>query len=466
MEKRRLGPGIKGSRISSKPSGPNPKKIKGESEEYKYISGPISWSYFEFNGKRYHFFGDEHGSVDANCESINIKCSDKGSVKATTDCFDLVFLLETLFQDQNKIIDLFIELPYLSYDQELYIDDKDRRVGYIKNITQRFQRCFQRNKDLCPYQNVRFHYADIRQDLNVPGGLGTIYNYLMSVWIEVENRFLNLLWIDVNNIQNPIENKEYIELIDQMKYMDALIQILFDRYPNFHREIFYDFLTQSSSFYIERMKSFYEDHLSSLDSSVLREIFLEHPKRRIKNGNVHLIRKQLDELRKDKIEFNGKNLSDLIEEFIWKEYDQLEMNIKNPWNQFHKIFLQTTEALQNTSEDEGVKKIQLFQMIGDALNQMEVYKEKMEVKKFDLVRAEILWMDVYTLARMFRTYSSSKDPGGSDLVITYTGELHRMNFSKFFQDVLGLNPILEEKGMSQARRCIRTTSYRMNHFIK
>jgi hypothetical protein len=460
MEKRRLGmgQGIKGSRITSKPS--LPKKIKDEEKEPepKYISGPVSWSYFEFNGKRFHFFGDEHGSIDGNCESLNINCTDR----ATTDCFDIVFLLENVFQDKNKFIDLFIELPYLSSDQELNIDLNDRREGYIKNITQRFHKCFQRNKDLCPYQNVRFHYVDIRQDLNIPGGLGTIYNYLMSLWTEVENRFLNLLLE-----HNPIINKE---LIDQMKFINSLVQILFDRYPNFHRELFYDILTQSSVSYIQRMKSFYEEHLASLNSSVLKEIFLEHPKRRIKNGNIHLIRKQLEELKKDNLELKGKNIADSISNFIWKEYDQLEMNIKEPWNQFYKIFLQTTGALQdinqNKSSDDIVKKLEIFQIIGDTLNHMEVYRETMEDKKFNLVRADMLWMDVYTLTRMFRNYSSSKSPIESNIVITYTGELHRMNFAKFFQHVLQVNPVFEERGMSQARRCIQTTSYRINNLIK
>jgi len=69
---------------------------------------------------------------------------------------------KTILTNQKKIIDLFIEIPFLG-KKDNQILNKDLIPSPITKITSFFQECLVREKQECQYHNLRAHYTDIRQ---------------------------------------------------------------------------------------------------------------------------------------------------------------------------------------------------------------------------------------------------------------------------------------------------------------
>ena len=65
-------------------------------QDLEFISGPVSWYYFEFMGRKFHFFGDRHFSKSGNCTDLfGIKCKSialsgrEVSKRAREKCYDI-----------------------------------------------------------------------------------------------------------------------------------------------------------------------------------------------------------------------------------------------------------------------------------------------------------------------------------------------------------------------------------------
>ncbi len=60
---------------------------------------------------------------------------------------------------------------------------------------------------------------------------------------------------------------------------------------------------------------------------------------------------------------------------------------------------------------------------------------------------------------MFRTYTTSKNPSPfADMTITYTGDYHTKNYSRFFETVLKIQPIAKYYS-DEYNRCIHDDKF-------
>ena len=380
----------------------------------QFISGPISWTYFKLGAQHFHFFGDLHGSKGENCESVQIQCSTVKNPKSSESCYDITYLLEDIFKNaekKNQTVDFFIEIPYIgSIDKDIeYHGTYD--VDYINDIQSYFTDyfTFQKKKK---FPNVRLHYSDIRRSLDMPGYLKATYiaSYIvMNVIIEINDQekfeFLNIL-------MNRLFGKE--------KFMKQIFEAHFkDGYEDILDEIFEKLLTDQ------------EKNQFDIPFFQLQFVIEEMKKQTKQRDQVskHLIKIQLDELRKDKVMINGKNMADLILKFIFQRFNEIDVEFTlQEWKKFYT---------QHRSNPQNITPNQYYQL-------------RSQFASF--VDLDSLLMDAYTLARMFRTYGESNKP--SDLVITYTGDEHTANYVYFFEEILGLNSSAKKGGLKKAKRCI------------
>jgi hypothetical protein len=432
-----------------------PRVARQKNEKLQYISGPISWYYFELDHRKFHFFGDSHYSKEGNCESKQIVCSSfNDNNPKSDDCFDIVYLLDTIFLNaevNHHLVDFFLEVPYLQ-DEEIFIGNQD---DYISSIVYYYINCFQKDKKKCQFRNTRFHYADVRQNINQEPS--TINIYLGS---QIQ-KLLKLF--DKYNSNSNISKFEDIKLkiLRSVEWVNFLIDKLFSK-NNDNTYLFRRyFVSQFSSDYIQELESIYESLISGIDEvkyqkeiKSLQKVF-EQMKRlskpfpkRTSGTRLHVTKIQLEELKKD-MEKNPSiypnHFDKLIEDFIIKKSMQDDLtSIKNSWEKYYD---QIVDIFNIRSENYPMRLIFLLN------NQIIAIYGR-------IIKMEALLMDAYTLTRMFRTYSSSQNPTPfADMTITYTGAYHTLNYYEFFTDVLKIKPTAIMKSSYESKRCLKDEKF-------
>ena len=171
-----------------------------------------------------------------------------------------------------------------------------------------------------------------------------------------------------------------------------------------------------------------------------------------RNGaNQHRVRAQLEGLKRDNVIFRGHNLADVIVDFILKEYAMTDLiQVYSLWRTFYTKVFQSFLNIRNQAT---------FQT---AISEFEKFEPLLQ-KGADLVKTDALLMDAYTLARMFRKFTTSQHErpthNPSDLVITYTGALHTETYAKFFTEVLQIRPVdFRSNPISQTSRELQEIS--------
>jgi hypothetical protein len=426
-----------------------PRVAREKNENLQYISGPISWYYFELDNRKFHFFGDSHFSKEGNCESKQIVCSSFSDNNPKSDCYDIVYLLDTIFLNaevNHHLVDFFLEVPYLQDEQTIDIDIV-RQDDYISSTVSHFIDCFQKDKKRCRFRNTRFHYADVRQSINQ--GLSTINMYLGSQM----QKLLKLFGKYVSNTNiSQIEDIK-LKILRSVEWLNFLINKLF--YKNNDKSLFRRyFASQFSSEYIQELDSIYESLISGIDEEKyqkeikslqtvferLKKLSKPFPKR-TSGTRLHVTKIQLEELKKD-MEKNPSiypnHLPKLIEDYIISKSNQEDITfIKKSWKKYYDPIV---EILNSKSESYQLDKI--FSLN----NQLPgIYGT--------IIKLEALLMDAYTLTRMFRTYTSSQKPTPfADMTITYTGALHTKHYYEFFTEVLKIKPTASLKPYTESKR--------------
>jgi hypothetical protein len=388
------------------PPGPRPQKIYGVNKciysGLKYVSGPISWYYYEWNGRSFHFFGDLHLSFENNCESKGMKCSSVRD-KEFCDCFDFIFFLDTIFtnaEKSGKLVDFFIEIPYLTQGQtidEIEVDD------YIATIYHYFKNCFQIDKSKCPFKKTRLHYADVRQDIssqskfsstlymNIYLYLEELNNLIMKLFTQYDEETLIKIhslseWL--NNFFHRFFSKENLN----HKYMESY----------FSNDFYGDIDRIFDSFMTKKEREMYPEQVQLLQKIIgyMKREAKPYPKR--SSGNkIHVIKIQLEELKKDiqnrPEEYLQKDLPMLIENFIMDSSSYSSKQIINIWNDFYQSVI--LELYKNPESKVAIESFRKKQNIING-NKSILYSL--------FVAHEAILMDAYTLSRMFRTYTTSK----------------------------------------------------------
>lgn len=159
------------------------------------ISGVSSLFIYEYNHKKYYFFGDYHGTRKGNCAEQGLQCDAfnynfSATTNANTKCTTLGALFYNWFAYNNKNnikTDFYLEEYYTKENER--VDDLEY-INIIKNRSTKNTRqgspfkdkswmqllpyimapCFIRDKLNCPfYPNVHLHYIDVRSILTSKG---------------------------------------------------------------------------------------------------------------------------------------------------------------------------------------------------------------------------------------------------------------------------------------------------------
>lgn len=446
-------------------------------DKLKRISGPVSLYYYKFDNRNFYFFGDHHFSTDFNCEWLipESQCStvleDLKLYYSSDECWDIVAFLKIIFEralirarktdedNENNYIDFFLETSFkeststsekdwlahqlqildrINSDEDISDIPKDlvqilldreddiyniyHDLGYIPRIYLVFNSCFQPDKTQCPYNPyVRFHYADSRHQI-VDG--------------KIISDFSSRLFTIINSLSQSILDKPPSEnVISTIITLSMLINIMMsgDIIQDIYRAYF---LSSNFPITIEDIfiKQFGLIGLKFIELLNELEINFDVNLVPINIGSiddpyvvrVHRIKEQLDKLREDNIEYNGRNIADLITDFSLARYVGKDIiETKTLWSKYFNNYVKPLRSKQKPLLDN------------------KTIKEIFDVIDLSFMDLGIPLMDAYLLARMFRRFSQSEIPHiVSKNVITYTGSAHTDVYNRFFQFMLGREPIL------------------------
>ncbi len=482
-----------------------PNEVEIIHEGLEFISGPISWYYFETGPelfgirRKFHFFGDIHFSKTADCtEKYGVPCAKVSPLGKVSNlngrCYDITYLLMDLFQrakKENRYTDFFLEYPFkikpngqdsrrsdlnqseLTKEQTLLklIGQKSstmQDLDYISTLYVMFHDCFQMSKKYCPYQPyVRFHYVDIR--LSEKQQIIALNSYIFfekfSDILQVMSMYYKLseytMFADIPEIsalrQQIIDSVEFTNHITKKVYQHTLdINDI-----NYNYELFN--LALESDDYVNDVNRLLDELVEGIkigtedqkDFEQFRQDMIQPIVHRA--GKVqHRTRVQLQELAQENIQVNGKNLADLIVEFITKLYKQINfIQVYSSLRNFYTVVYPAFLAVYN---EDTIRKAQ-YEL------QRYLYSRQTQSQ---VIHADALLLDGYMLARMFRTFPNPRYEravhNSSDRVITYTGAHHTDNYARFFQEMLGLNPIdsrVNRIGLSKQNinRCLPNANF-------
>lgn len=431
-------------------------------EGLNMISGPVSWYYFSFQDRDFHFFGDVHESKSGNCEKLyNVPCKkrypkgEKGipAEISPPECQDLTYFFSNLFDESKRekmYTDFFLEYPYEINTRKMVDgsrgkpaeNQKKKEIDqYISSLAKLFDDCFHPDKKECSYAPyVRFHYADIRQLRDK--GLVSLSTYLSFIYMGLLEEF-EMIYSSYQIGMSSYQTKEYLgQLFLEAKAVNYIFDRLVSRGQtlggkeiNVHRDFFDAFLfsDQYTTDLDNIFRQFFEDAPALKQSKVYAQ-FLDLKKDLQKmtvnrNGkNMHRIRAQLDALRRDNIQVGGNNLATLIEDFAKRNYSSFNVpDFYNGWKRFYNAF---ERSMGKTSTGRVAGMSSAYDSMID-----EIHKNIPEKNVSTLIESEALIMDAYILARMFRKFPD-KGYQMSSTVFTYTGALHTLNYVNFFSQYL------------------------------
>jgi hypothetical protein len=396
------------------------------------------------NGSRkiFHFFGDIHYSTDETCEEmLKIECS-----KFDT-CYSLPIFLETIFDmsvQKNIRTDFFLETPYLTENRIR----EETNFGYMHIVYNYFKDCFRFDKKKCTYNPyVRIHYSDVRQaNENVLSGF-------LSFNVEARNSLETLFYSikyylfrkrdleDVKEIMERInihlyKQKEWLNQLFQKIYNKQTLNDIFELYfnPNFKQNVtkMFEYLTPKDVEYSKLNEPFSKNFSNLLKLNKERE-----------TGDFHVTKHQLKELKKDEIVYHQEEMSDLIEDFLFQCFENIDtsVSLKN-WNKTYKMLTKLYDSLLS-SEDYQIS-LELLEQCSISLDNF-VFNDNVGLDVHALIT------DGYILGRMFRKH---KQLDTSDIVIVLAGEAHVDIYALFFESYLGLRSLNAEKGIKDYSRCL------------
>ena len=380
------------------------------------ISGPVLWSYFQFEGTSYHFFGDIHYSKEGSCEDIGYTCSTIDQPDVNSPCYNFNYLLSSIFQQaqiKGESVDYFLEIPYAKKEDQPF-SKTSSLDNYLDESIHYFLDDINKTK---LSSNVRIHYVDVRRnpsDENV-----SLNSYIYTFLFDQLN----------DSIYQMIQTGQQ-DLFAWMEFTNDLFEKLWKE--GFYKKLFWTYFEDD---YIELSKELLQELPSHPWMQTIQESMLQQSKS--KGGvNRHFIKIQLDELRKE-----NPKVASQIQKFISHEFSQLNVEeLYTSWKELFDLF-QETFSSRFTVED-------LFQL-EDLLHD---FKKEATL----LVVIDSLLVDAYTLARMFRRYGKKEQP---TKVITFTGVAHTKNFISFFKNWLHVIPLASKEGLPNAKRCIRDEQF-------
>lgn len=384
----------------------------------EYISGPVSWVGFEYEDKTFHFFGDKHSSKESNCEDKGHKCASVINRIKNTNCYSIDYLLEKIFihcEKNKEYADLFLEAYYQPKKSSIS-RIKLEKEGYIKDIYNYFldQTIKLEEEKSLKMDYVKQHYIDIRfsseKCISVYDIFETLLSNMLGVLTEENSReMMNLaeeIFIEFKNHKLDFHKSNDLE-----KSTNKVLELMEEWIEEYEDEedIFLHLLIAEKR--LDELRNFYKT------------------KEGKKYGFYYY---EFESLKNKKIQFQNKEIYPILEKFI-------DDKIKTFITDFREMIFSIPgyQDWRNKSSQE------IYQ----------IAKKFIQGLTMTFLLTGVTVVDGFTLAKMMKSLKK-----GRQIIIAYAGEFHILNYSQFFSDVFGLNP-LEQPIIGQEVRCLQNKDF-------
>jgi hypothetical protein len=363
----------------------------------KYISGPVSWTGFEFGNKAVHFFGDKHYSKENGCEELNedIECFDAAlsvdysyyAKKRKVSCMSIDGLIKAIYETSGEkndfYADFFYEYPYETKKKrrgkyEVYAEQigflaviHDYTVDIINHVF---------SEKVNPRAN--FHPIDIRvdwtkSDTEIPRLPLDLFSLIPILIFQGKTEIPRL----------PLDSQEIFanDILDLFKKGEL------DYYKSKNYILFIKNLINQLSNWKDKT-IYHRNFLLSLEK-IYAHVTTHGMGGKIENTMFASIR-MLESLNKKQITFKGINISEYIQKFFETQLNELMNKNKNVTD--------VVEYLENT-----------MLKLGESI------------------------MDIATLTKLFKRLANDEP----QVIIVYAGDSHIESYVKFFTQILGLKPL-------------------------
>ncbi len=424
------------------------------------ISGPVSAFSADFKfediNQKLNLYGDAHFSLTGTCkpcQDFNLSATEILNADAKT-CYDISVLLAKTFTEaaqRNEYIDFYIELPFLNKGCVVAETPLRDYYDYISRLHYIFYKCL--HKKDCQYVTTRFHYTDSRLQIR-ENNLECLVNDLddfKDIFGEnpVDNRQKQKYINDIYNLEMYITFVLFDSSIDDMSYMimenstsrnskiedtDKLMKALFFTGGNtlsgrvepinlrlFKLYLYSDNLTRD----VERLLDLKNLNIDETLKKTLYDLSVSKDLLVYKDGKVmHKIRSQLYALEKE-----GKSdMAKYIALYFEKKYET-RINTEKIMDMWNSVMIVYKGLLS--------RKI--------SYNNFNLFKKKF-IESLDIMRnavtANAVFLDVYLLARFFRSYPGKNHVPAVKSII-YAGNAHILTYVEFFES---LNTHFEKYG--------------------
>jgi hypothetical protein len=367
--------------------------------DLKFISGPISWTGFEFSNKAIHFFGDQHYSREYNCEeSYGYLCSNSKHYYPSSNCMTIDGLIKAIYETSEKrgfYADIFLESPYES-QKKIYKNYTDESIGYISDIyNYHIERILSYKID----SKTNFHPIDIRLD-----------------WMKCDSDTCELIQLDLYSLISDLLDFD-VDLDIKKKFTNDIVKLIKKGSFEYYK----------SKNYISFLNNLLDNELSDwYDRTELHQYLVSHlgdihdlgksdGLYTLSNNSMFRYLKMIESLSKKEITFKGKNISNYIQEYIENEIDKLLKEIK-----YNKdISIDRIADIAETFSDIGV-----------------------------------MIMDMATLTKIFKTLEKTLENNEPQVLIVYAGAAHTNTYIKFFTQILRLKPLPDSVYHDEYIRCL------------
>lgn len=372
------------------------------------LSGPVLASVTEFQGTKFIFFADNHKDMKASCNQEENYLDLDGNYHFLSNTnYDITgFLYEIFKRQQGDTVDFFLEVPYTNRD----IDRQTYDIStYMYKIYYTFKSCF--TKKNCSFDNVRFHSIDIRSKFN-PTSKEHIST---NIFIHLVKILTSLPTSIATRKINPENFQETISFLDL--WMSAL-------FLNGYDSKILEIVLTSDDYYQDLnilLRSLREKTklISPNLADMVDNLFFESSLS-TKKDDLYMskLRAQLYALQKE----GQTDLAAAIYNYglnFQEEYGKSNEEIYNLYLKFRNL---VTELM--SPQLSVTKKLKL---VYDISVSNEIIKK--------IIIASSIYVDLYTLARLFRTY----DEEPSAVRIIYAGTAHIYQYHRFFEDYLSVD---------------------------
>lgn len=372
----------------------------------RYISGPISWTGFEFGNKAIHLFGDEHFSREGNCESSGLKCSTYKQFIPDTDCMTIDGLIKNIFvtsEENDFHADVFLEAYYSSKKDKMKRNRPVQDTGYLDDIDNFYSTLIETGETR---DHSKLHYLDVR--IMVDENQNHIIVDLFTILYAIIRNNLDTtdkldMFIFVRDIYGMMADGkfDYYKSKNIVQFLKNLIKELEPKLSTDKYDLYGKFINELKS-------------------------NLENAKYKIKDDNpVSNYYGLVESLNKKNVTFQGKNISTYIQDFIEKD--------KNFTQQLDTRFDRYLKSDRDYLTEKD--KISLSNYVTRSMN--------------EILHIGSLFMDGVMLSKMFKRLQEK----GPQIIIIYAGDAHIDNYIRFLKTEMNLVPMGSMK-TSKLRRCL------------